>query len=169
MKIGIISDTHDKIDYLKLVLAYFNKNKIEALIHAGDLSHSSTLDVLGKKFHGKVYIAEGNSDLDVEEIKKVAKIYGFEYKDVIYLPPYHLQPSIAITHKNTDALKLAKSGKYDLVIHGHTHKPWQRFIGKTEVLNPGNLCDQRFDAAFAVYDTDTRKAQLMIVSKIKNV
>ena len=37
MKIGIISDTHDRCDYIEWFLREFERERIEMLIHLGDI------------------------------------------------------------------------------------------------------------------------------------
>ncbi|MCX6797241.1 MAG: metallophosphoesterase family protein, partial [Candidatus Doudnabacteria bacterium] len=59
-----------------------------------------------------------------------------------------------------------ESQKYDFVFHGHTHKPWQETIGKTIIINPGTLAGLFNKATFAVFDTETKKAQLILLEKI---
>lgn len=167
MKIAIISDTHDRLDNIEKALKYINEQKAEVLVHAGDLAHSETLEYVCKKFHGEIYYIGGNADIDVEEIHGLTRIYNMlkTYTENAELKIGGL--NIAVTHKPSDANKLAATGKYDLVIHGHDHKPWQSFVGKCEVLNPGNLADTRFPATFALYDTETRKALLRQVGLLK--
>jgi hypothetical protein len=167
MKIAIMSDTHDKLASLEKALNYINQQKAEVLIHAGDLEHSETLDLICKKFHGEIHYVAGNADMDPEEIFNLTKIYP----NLKVYPDYaELEfdgKRIAVTHKPTDATELAKSGNYDLVIHGHDHKPWQRFVGKCEILNPGNMTsDDRYPNTFAIYDVAEGKPKLVELSKL---
>lgn len=37
MKIGVIADTHDRLDYLRKALAVFADASVEAVVHAGDM------------------------------------------------------------------------------------------------------------------------------------
>jgi len=166
MKIAIISDTHDNLGNLEKALKYINEQKAEVLIHAGDLEHVETLDFLCKKFHGKIYCVEGNAEIDADESRRLAQIYP-ELNSFDELAELNLGGlSIAITHRPKDAKKLAATGKYDLVIHGHDHKPWQSFVGKCEILNPGNIADIGYPATLAIYDTETRKASLVQLARI---
>lgn len=167
MKIAIISDTHDRLDNIEKSLDYIKEHGAEVLIHAGDLAHSETLEFICKKFHGDIYYIGGNADIDTDEIRRLTQIYNSlkTYTEVADLNLGGLK--IAVTHKPVDAKQLAQSGKYDLVIHGHDHKPWQSFVGKCEVLNPGNLADTRYPATFAIYDTETRKASLIQIARLR--
>ena len=69
---------------------------------------------------------------------------------------------IAFVHFPDVAKKLAETGKYDFVFHGHTHKPWcsevltKDTLGtdkKCTVLNPGNVANQIYPPTFAVWNT----------------
>jgi hypothetical protein len=53
---------------------------------------------------------------------------------------------------------LIKSGEYDLVIYGHTHRKTSDTIGRTMVVNPGTAKGWFFGfyATIAVFDTSTR-------------
>lgn len=167
MKIAIISDTHDRLDNIEKALKYINEQKAEVLIHAGDLAHAETLEYVCKKFHGPIHYIAGNADIDEEKIHGLTKIYP----ELKYYPDYaELEcdgKRIAVTHKPIDAKELARSGNYDLVIHGHDHKPWQSFVESTELLNPGNMSnDDRYPSTFAIYDTAANKPKLILLSQI---
>ncbi len=166
MLIAIISDTHDNLFTLNKALAYINERQCEVLLHAGDMSRVDTLEHIAQKFHGPIHVVEGNSDINPESFHDLTEVYplltfhgitaSLELDDLL----------IGITHKPHDAKQLATSGSYDLVIHGHDHKPWQSFVGTTEILNPGNIQDTGYPATFALYDTATRKAQLIQIGKL---
>jgi putative phosphoesterase len=166
MKIAIISDTHDHLTNLDRALDYIIKAEAEYLIHAGDMAAVETLEHICKRFNEPILAVEGNADHDIEDLSDLNSIYPnlHYFKDRAEIVLDNLR--IGLTHKPTDAKKMAKTGNYDLVIHGHDHKPWQSFEGKCEVLNPGNLCDQRFDSTFAIYDTQLKKPKLIILAKI---
>ena len=51
--------------------------------------------------------------------------------------------SIAITHYPQDAARLAQSGDYQLVVHGHTHVPCDYLVGNCRVINPGSTTRPR--------------------------
>lgn len=166
MKIAIISDTHDRLDNIGKALKYINGQGCEVLIHSGDLAHTETLEEICKKFHGEIHYIAGNADIDPEGIYELTNIY---FKLKYYPDVAELEiggKRIGVTHKPIDANELARSGNYDLVIHGHDHKPWQKFIGKCEVLNPGNLSDIRFAPTFAIYDLEKGKPRLIEIAKL---
>ena len=58
---------------------------------------------------------------------------------------------------------LIKSGKYDLVIYGHTHRKTTDTIGRTVVVNPGTAKGWifGFNATIAICDTSTRNIEFV--------
>ena len=46
MKIGILSDSHHKNEYLKECIEFLKKENCEYLIHAGDICSKDGLDIL---------------------------------------------------------------------------------------------------------------------------
>jgi len=59
MKIGIISDSHDRIEAVEKVIGIFEKQNVETIIHCGDMCAPFMIDELAK-FKGEVYCIAGN-------------------------------------------------------------------------------------------------------------
>jgi len=74
--------------------------------------------------------------------------------------------NIAWTHHPKDARKLALTGKYDVVFHGHTHIPWEESVENTHIVNPGTLAGMFSKATFAMYDESLGASELILVEKI---
>ncbi len=132
MIIGIISDTHDHLDNLKRAYDIFTLKGVEHIIHAGDFTSPFTARVL-MEFKGGFTGIFGNNDGDKLLLSKV-----FEGK--IHPQPHIVNlnnKNIVIMHEPTVVDAIAKSGHYDLVIYGHTHKPLIKNINKTLIINPG--------------------------------
>ncbi len=167
MKIAIISDTHDNIPNLEKTLSWLKSQDISLIIHCGDLCAPSFLTkVLAVSFDGEIHLIYGNVG-DKELLKEKVK----EFKNVKYygdLGEIVLDnKKIAFVHYPEKAKELAKTQKYDLIFYGHDHKPWEEKIGKTRLVNPGNLAGMFYKATFAVYDTKTDKLELKILEKLK--
>ena len=166
MKIAIISDSHDNIINIEKFIDWVNENKIELIIHCGDLAAPSVIkNEFGPKFAGPFHFVHGNV-ADRELNDKVAKQFPqvHSHGDEGELEIDGLK--IAFCHYPNQAEDLAKTGKYDLVFYGHDHKPWEKTIGQTRLLNPGTLAGMFNKATFAVYDTKTKKAELKLLEKI---
>jgi len=166
MKIAVISDSHDNLPNIEKMLDFINKNKIELMIHCGDLAAPSIImEELAPKFKGEIHFIHGNvADRELNEkiAKKFNHVTCHEDSGEIEVEGKR----IAFNHFPAQAKKLAESGKYDLVFYGHNHTPWEETIGKTKMLNPGTLAGMFNKATFAIYDTKTDKAELILLEKI---
>ena len=69
MKIGILSDSHHKNDYLKECIEFLKKENCEYLIHAGDICSKDGLDIL-KDSNLKYIAVFGNNDRDLFEFSE---------------------------------------------------------------------------------------------------
>ena len=146
MKVGIISDTHDKLDAISEAVAMFNDEGIELLIHAGDYISPFTSQPF-KKLKAPLVGVFGNNDGDKLLLKKFYKTEGV---GELYEDPYefeHATKKIIVTHKPQIVEPLAASGRYDAVIFGHTHKAViEQYPGRTKdraktwIINPGECC-----------------------------
>jgi len=163
MKIAIISDTHDNIPNVEKFLSWANDNKIETIIHCGDLAAPSMLkEEFGPKFSGQFHFVHGNvADRELNEkvtqqFKQIT-LHGDEGELVID------NIKIAFCHRPETAKNLAESDKYDLVFYGHTHKPWIEKINHCQLVNPGTLGGMFQKATFAVFDTETKNLELKVL------
>ncbi len=176
MKIAIIADVHDNWANLDKVLKYIHNKKIKTIICLGDLANSDTLDRLKNHFLGKIYYIFGNTEIDLYPNKKINNNKNFSFlgttSGIIKLK----DKKIAITHWPKEAHLLAKSGNYDLVFYGHSHKPEIQIIKNAKLkmqnkdiilANPGNLCGIFYKPSFAIYDIDQNKLELKILENIK--
>jgi hypothetical protein len=135
--IGIMSDSHDNLDAIRKAVKIFNNKELDLVIHAGDLISPFTANEF-KKLESEFVAIYGNNDGEREGLKSA-------YKDICNLEDFK-EISIegwkfSIIHGTNPAIldSLARSGKYDVVIRGHTHK-LEILNGKTMVINPGEVC-----------------------------
>ncbi len=168
MKIAIISDSHDNWPNIEKAIKYINKEKITMIIHCGDVCAPAVLEEMAKLFEGDaLHLVKGNVDGDIEGFQRKAQ----DNPKIIYqgntgkLEIDNL--TIVFCHEPFLAKKMAETQKYDFVFYGHTHKPWQEKIEKTELINPGTLAGLFTKATFAIFDTEIKKAKLILLEKIK--
>lgn len=160
MKIAIISDIHDNEVRLREALEICKTKSIEDCICCGDVQHFETLEMITDSFN-KVYLAFGNGDYGIsrntglipENVEWNEKIQEISLANL----------KIAIVHYDHIAKKLANSDKYDVVFYGHTHTPWEKKVGNTILINPGEVAGQFGKASFAIFDTKSQKAQLFLL------
>ena len=135
--IGIMSDSHDNLDAIRKAVNIFNNEDLEVVIHAGDLiSPFTALEF--RKLDTELVAIYGNNDGEKEGLKAA-------YKKICVLEDFK-EISIegwkfSIIHGSNQAIvdSLAKCGKYDVVIRGHTHK-MGIINGETMIINPGEVC-----------------------------
>jgi len=140
MKIGIISDTHDHhVNVLKAV-EVFNKEQVQYVLHAGDIVSQYTARAFGNLKNAKFIAIFGNNDGEKFVLKKIIEGFGGE----IHQDPYTGQiadKKIFMTHKPSILDEIIASGRYDIIIYGHTHIRDIRTVGKTLIINPGEATD----------------------------
>ena len=168
MKIAIISDTHDNIPNIEKFLAWAKKNKIEKIIHCGDIASAETVNLLSRNFNGEILIAFGNMDANYRQ--HISDLSG-TWPNVALLDDIGRtiieNINIAFCHFPEQAKELAQSGKYHLVFYGHTHKPWMETLpNNSQLINPGTLGGVFQKACFAVYNTVTKKLELKILETL---
>lgn len=135
--IGIMADTHDNMDAIQRAVQIFNREKVDLVIHAGDLIAPFTAGELSK-LNSEFVAVFGNNDGERDGLRKA-------YNEMCYLEDFRelsvAGVNIAVIHGTDEALvdALARSGKYDVVVRGHTHK-LKVIPGNTMVINPGEVC-----------------------------
>jgi len=151
-KIGIISDSHDNQETLKKAVEILNKEGIDIVLHAGDIIAPFTAKIL-KNLKCRVYAVYGNNDGERELLRKTFEGMDSAISDFQEIEFRNIK--IALYHGTEQRLLQAiiKSGEYDLVATGHTHRRVRERVGRTLVVNPGELCGYLTgEASFAIVD-----------------
>jgi uncharacterized protein len=161
MRVALIADIHDNIWALAGVLA--RVNDCDVLLCLGDLCSPFTLAAIGEQFAKPIHVVWGNNDGDKLLIAQSAA----KAKHVTLHGEFaELQiggRSIAMTHYPVIAKAVAASHAYDVVCYGHNHKRDITWIGKTCLLNPGEVMGRFGVRSCAVYNTERGDAQIIEV------
>jgi len=136
MKIGIISDTHNNRGNILKAISIFNEQKVGLVLHAGDMASAATAGEFAALDGAKLIYVSGNCDIDRSLMQRTIEELGGEYYDPSYDGEIEGR-RIYMTHKPDVMEAAAGSGRYELVISGHTHKRAIQRVGKTLVVNPG--------------------------------
>jgi putative phosphoesterase len=128
MKIGIISDTHGRIDYTKKALKRLEQENISHLIHAGDIGNREILDLM-RDFDAHCTAVFGNNDATLREYQ--------ERYNLFYEPHYFKLDGKKIKLMHIPYYLTADS---DIIIYGHLHKFQAEFIKGRLFINPGEIC-----------------------------
>lgn len=157
MKLGIIADSHENMPLIAKAVELFNRQEVDLVLHAGDFISAITAKEF-KKLKAKLIGVFGNNDGDKLLLQKRFQGIGELYDD------YHELEiegrKIVLMHQPKFLKALIASGKYDLIIYGHTHKVDIR-EGQPLVVNPGEcggwLTGRR---TVAIVDLETMKVEI---------
>jgi uncharacterized protein len=161
MKIAVLSDIHDNIWVLERLLESLDA---EALIFCGDFCAPFTLAQIAEGFDGPIDVVFGNNDGDQFLLSRVAGGYPNVTLHGHFADLEFEGRKVAVTHYPEVGLALAKGGTYDLVCHGHSHERVVETVGPTLRLNPGEVMGRFGLSSYALYDTQTGKAEIVKVA-----
>ena len=131
MKIGIVSDSHKKVELLQNALNILKNDGVQFIIHAGDIVLEESLHLLENS--GLPYQAVfGNNDFHLLNLAEKYNIsnepHYFNIGDIsvkLMHYPYYL------------------NGDTDLVVFGHTHYFEAEYKNDTLYINPGEICARK--------------------------
>ena len=132
--IGVMSDSHDNMTQIRKAVALYKDAGCDLVLHAGDLVApfaARELAALGCP----VKAVFGNCDGEKQGLEMTLEEFGEIQDAPLFFA--HGGCKILLVHYHFSVATYALSGKYDVVIFGHTHKPDIRREGKTLLLNPG--------------------------------
>jgi len=156
MKIGIISDTHDRIETVNKVMEILKEKDVGVLVHCGDFCAPFMMNVLAE-FDGDVHCVFGNID-DRFMTPNRAKEQGVNFHGDTAELEFD-KKRIAVNHFPHIAEALAKTGKYDVVFYGHNHIAKKEKIGDCWLVNPGEIMGWRGKPTYAIYDTESNEVE----------
>lgn len=145
VRVGIVSDTYDNREGLKLLLNRLLVSGARWLFHCGGLGSAALVDLLKP---WQVYIVAGEKERDraaIENALQKARLQA------------NLPTELTLTIEGVriglcrgDNLSLvnrwARSGEFDYIFHGHTLRRRDEMLGRTRVINPGALGGPRYQS-----------------------
>src|SRR5262245_16746430 len=131
MKLGVISDTHGLFD--EAIPSIFKG--VDAIIHAGDIGKIEVIERLEQI--APVLAVEGNNDsfgvYPEERIEDCA--------DYLILIRHIFGELHQLRKADRERIKNLRP---DLVVFGHSHRPYNAMLGETILFNPGSAGPRRF-------------------------
>lgn len=167
MKIGILSDTHDRMAGIDSAFEIFSEEAVEMIVHCGDWTNIETVRYFAwkaAKYGAPVRGVLGNNDKDAAAFLALAAekvafrlntgILRFTVEDKT-ISVYHGH------HKPT--LKKLLLEDSNVLCLGHSHKPRYDRIDNKIILNPGSTAfsiprSKNFKGSIAIYDTVKHEA-----------
>ncbi|HXX58763.1 MAG TPA: metallophosphoesterase [Thermodesulfovibrionales bacterium] len=157
MRVGIISDTHDDMSSVGKAVALLNAEKVSHVIHAGDIISPFTFELFGELGCPLTAIF-GNNDGDRILLKEKA---GGRIHNQPHFMTFH-ERRVVVLHEPDLVHAFADSGRFDLVIYGHTHRPEIRRQGDTLIVNPGKVARlHKGESTLAIVDVEKMEAEII--------
>lgn len=136
MKIGILSDSHDRIQPLRRALQTLDAAGAEVFIHCGDVGG---LDALAEFAGRRAWFVWGNTDDPAPAWRRPIEAWGLPWPE----GPLDLQldgKRIAVFHGHErDLHAVIDTAEHDYLLYGHTHQKDDRRWGRMRAVNPGAL------------------------------
>ncbi len=161
MKIGVISDTHDRLPTFQRAVAMFRRLRVDAILHAGDYVAPFAAKLIAPDaIDVPLHCIYGNNDGERQGLKAVLP-------NLVDGPlTVKLGGQAIVMHHFLDWLKPADLAPADIVISGHDHRAAVSERDGKLYLNPGECCGWLYDrCTVALLDLDgpTRKAEIVEV------
>ena len=139
MKIGVISDTHLPSVGRKLPKKLLEElKKVDLIVHAGDLTEEKYLNFL--KSLNEVRAVAGNRDsFPLQEKLKEKLTFKIENKQISVIHGHQFGGRNALQSLNYNF------PESDVIIFGHTHRPFNEELGGKLFFNPGSPTDKRLE------------------------
>ena len=159
MKIGVISDTHDRLPTFRRALALFKRMQVQAIFHAGDYVAPFAAQLIAPTaIDVPLHAIYGNNDGERKGLKAVlpSLVDG----------PYSvtLAGRRLVMHHYLDWLTPTDLAGADVVISGHNHEASVTQRDGVLLVNPGECCGWVTDrCTAAILDLSTPKADIIEV------
>lgn len=159
MKLGVISDSHDRLPALRRAMALFRRLKVDAVLHAGDYVAPFAAKLLLEGDHRiPLHCIYGNNDGERAGLKQV--LPGIQDGPMRLI----LGGKVIAMHHWIDWFKPADLVGANIVISGHTHEVVNELRDGVLRLNPGECCGWLTErCTVALLDTDALAADIIQV------
>jgi len=159
MRIGVLSDTHDRLPTLRRAVAMFERLKVEAILHAGDYVAPFAAKLLAPDtLHVPLHCIYGNNDGEKAGLKTILPN--------LVEPPLRVElggKTVAM-HHFVDWFKPGETDGADVIVSGHDHRPAVETRDGQLFVNPGECCGWVTDrCTVAVLDLEAASAEIVEV------
>jgi len=134
MRLGVLSDSHDHLEYLRRAIQTLKERRVDGWIHLGDYVAPFSAELL-KPLEGRKWFLFGNND---GERPGLIRVLGDLMSGPLEIRLNNR--SILLMHEPYLLEAARQSARYDLILYGHTHRVDYRREGGMVILNPGEVC-----------------------------
>lgn len=164
--IGILSDTHDNLPLIDEAVIRLNQYGVGIVLHAGDYISPFTVHHF-KPLQAKIIGVYGNNCAERRLLKELFRDIGADLKG--FFAEVSVEGlKIGLLHGHDEELlnAIITSCAYDVVVYGHTHQAKFQRIGRTLVINPGEVCGYLTGkSTMALLDLKTREVEIMVIRR----
>lgn len=175
MKIGVISDTHDKLATIDAAFELFTAERVDVVVHCGDWKSLAVVHYFAEKATAlklPVKGVLGNNDTDSDAFLAYAAIApgDFELSEgLLEIPDGEQTIAVYHGHHAPTLRRIRTDPRFRIVLLGHTHKPKIEEETDRLMVNPGSTAfaiPRRKDwlPTVAIVDTRTCTAELRVLA-----
>jgi putative phosphoesterase len=137
MRIGVVSDTHDRQEAVAEAVRLLLEQQVELILHCGDIETPETVRIFRPI---QTHFVFGNWDKDkVRLTAAIKEIGGIHSESFGAIELGGKRIAWVHSHERHQLRQLENADFFDYVFYGHTHVREQHRTGKTLVANPGAL------------------------------
>jgi len=165
MRIGLISDTHDRQRRVETAVERFNRADLDLVLHAGDYVSPFVVPWLATLSAPLVGVC-GNNDGDRALLAKRFAENGHLDLRGDFARVEADGAVIALLHGHQRELfdALVASQGFDYVVRGHSHRAGTERHGRTLVVNPGTVSGILAEhPTAALLDTATGEVEVLVL------
>jgi putative phosphoesterase len=160
MRIGVLGDTHDNVANVARIVELFDAARVERVVHTGDITRATTLEVLGK-LSAPIWGVYGNNDVERDALEAAAERLDIRLVD----PPLRLEWSertLSVVHDPFDITQELRE-RSEILLHGHIHRRVIERENGRLTFNPGE-CAGMMEGhnAVGVVDLATLAAEILL-------
>ena len=162
MKIGILSDSHNHVERIRMAVQMLQEAGANVLVHCGDLA---TTEIVTECAVLPFYFVFGNHDADnVPALRSAAvecKAVCLEWAGEFSVS----NKRVGVTHGHlTMDLQPLLDSHPDYLLSGHSHQAHDRMSGTTRRINPGALY-RATKYTVAILDVDADDVEFLEVPR----
>ncbi len=171
MHLGIISDTHDRLESISRALEFFAQQRVDIVLHCGDWKSLSTMTYLAQKARSLALPVRGvlgNNDTNVTGFLQLSRRLPGDLEvqeGVMELSLDGKNIAVYHGHHKPTLRSLLADTNYDIICLGHTHKPMIEKSPKQLIINPGSTAfsiprSKTWQPSVAIVRADTMTADI---------
>jgi putative phosphoesterase len=157
MKVGVISDTHDRLPTFTRAIELFKQQGVDAILHAGDYVAPFAAKIIApSSLSIPLYCIYGNNDGERKGLKAV--LPGLVDGPL----SIELGGRSIVMHHFIDWMEAADYADAEVVISGHNHQVSSEKRDGKLFLNPGECCGWLTDrCTVALLELDSLQVEIV--------